>query len=293
MQTNLAVHFRWHLTYSVFPLHLSSINKPAHCKLSSYLRNNLAQAAMTLPPGVRYSIFRNNVEVPLIPIDQLPFYIKGLPRELTLFRKHKEGWKAIGETQQPAVPVTIRAPSDLHSRPSPANTNRMFLPPDYDARKGPVMVSRDLRLLPETSSASVAPTEGLVNRLVSTSPEERLASTRTSRYVAARSEGVQYPPYRLSNPSGVEPDPSKKEFCTHWIRTNSCDFMQQGCKYKHEMPDREKLKDLGFAEIPKWYRDKMATHAGASSWLRPRATQDNNDRQLSAEPAASRAFYPS
>lgn len=46
---------------------------------------------MTLPPGVRYSILRNNVEVPLIPIDLLPFYIKDLPRELTPSRKYQEG----------------------------------------------------------------------------------------------------------------------------------------------------------------------------------------------------------
>jgi hypothetical protein len=236
---------------------------------------------MTLPSGVRYSVLRNDVEVPLVPVDQLPFYIQGLPRELTPFRKHQEGWKSIGETQEPAVPLSIRAPPSLHSGLPSADTNRQFLPPDHDARRGPVVVSQGPKTQSETHPLSIVPAEG------------RLTSLRMEGITAARSEGVQYPLYRLPNPSGIEPDPSKKEFCTHWIRTNSCDFMQQGCKYKHEMPDRKKLKELGFAEIPKWYRDKMAISAGASSWLRPRATQDNNDRQLSIEPPASRAFLPS
>ncbi|KAF3031874.1 hypothetical protein E8E12_001583 [Didymella heteroderae] len=249
---------------------------------------------MALPSGVRYSILRNNVEVPLIPIDQLPFHIQGLPRELTPFRKHEEGWKSIGETHEPAVPVFIRAPSDMLSgSPSPSvDTNRQFLPPDHVARKGPVVVSRNLVPPSEPLPSSVVLTGGLVNRLASTLPGGRLASTRLETSAVGRSEGGLYQPYRLPNSSGIEPDPSRKEYCTHWIRTNSCDFMQQGCKYKHEMPDREKLKELGFAETPKWYRDKMAISGGASNWLRPRATEDDSGRQLSVEPSASRAFRP-
>lgn len=248
---------------------------------------------MTLPPGVRYSILRNNVEVPLIPIDQLPFHIQGLPRELTPFRKHQEGWKSIGETHESAVPVSIRAPPSLHSgSPSPsAAVNRPFLPPDHDAKRGPSVVSQGSSLF-ELHPSSVVPVGGVVNRLVNAAPEARPVSTRQA-FAATHLEGGPYTPSRLPNPSGIDPDPSKKEYCTHWIRTNSCDFMQQGCKYKHEMPDREKLKQLGFAETPKWYRNKMAISAGASSWLRPRATTDDNDRQLSVEPATSRTFRPS
>jgi hypothetical protein len=250
---------------------------------------------MTLPPGVRYSILRNKVEVPLIPIDQLPFYIQGLPRELTPFRKHQEGWTSIGETHESAVPLSIRAPPDMHSgSPSPSpDTNRQFLPPDHDVRRGPVVVSQDLKPLTELHPSSSVPAGGLVSRLISTPPGRRPVSTTVEGFATARSEGALYSPYRLPNPSGIDPDPSKKEYCTHWIRTNSCDFMQQGCKYKHEMPDLARLKNLGFAETPKWYRQEMAISAGASSWLRPRATTDNNERQLSVEPAASRAFRPS
>lgn len=39
----------------------------------------------------------------------------------------------------------------------------------------------------------------------------------------------------------------------------SCDYTQQGCKYKHEMPtDRATLTSLGFRAIPKWYLEEQA-----------------------------------
>jgi hypothetical protein len=238
---------------------------------------------MTLPPGVRYSILPNNVEVPVIPIDQLPFYIQGLPRELTPFRKHQEGWKSIGETHESALPPSSRAPPNLHSgSPSPsADTNRQFLPPDHDAGRDPVVMSQELKPPTEPHPSSAVPASGLIILLVSTPPEGRWASMRTDGSLTPRAEGALYPHHRLQYPSGIDSDLSKKEYCTHWIRTKSCDFIQQGCKYKHEMPDPNKLKQMGFAEIPKWHREKMAISAGASSWLRPRASADNNDQQLS------------
>ncbi|KAL4764087.1 uncharacterized protein BDW70DRAFT_157208 [Aspergillus foveolatus] len=49
----------------------------------------------------------------------------------------------------------------------------------------------------------------------------------------------------------------KKEFCSYWIRHGECDYSQQGCLYKHEMPhDRAMLEKLGLRDIPRWYRDK-------------------------------------
>ncbi|KAF3050409.1 hypothetical protein E8E11_004591 [Didymella keratinophila] len=248
---------------------------------------------MALPPEVRYSVLRNNVDVPLIPIDQFAFYIQGLPRELTPFRKHQEGWKSIGETHESAVPLSIQAPPSMHagSPSSSLDTNRQFLPPDHDVRRASVAVLQELKPSAEPHPSSVDLTGRLVNRLASTPPGGRPAFTGTEALATARLEGSLYSPRRLPNPSSIDIDQSKKEYCTHWIRTNSCDFMQQGCKYKHEMPGLAKLKK--FAEAPEWYRDKMAISAGASSWLRPRAITDNNDRQLSVEPAASQAFRPS
>ena len=57
-------------------------------------------------------------------------------------------------------------------------------------------------------------------------------------------------------PSGSVPDQDKKEFCTYWIRTGECDYTQQGCLYKHEMPDVDTLKAIGFRGTPKWWIEK-------------------------------------
>ncbi|KAE8148984.1 hypothetical protein BDV25DRAFT_141249 [Aspergillus avenaceus] len=50
---------------------------------------------------------------------------------------------------------------------------------------------------------------------------------------------------------------AKKEYCSYWIRHGECDYQQQGCLYKHEMPnDLSTLEKLGLRDIPRWYREK-------------------------------------
>ncbi|KAK2737975.1 hypothetical protein FQN57_007329 [Myotisia sp. PD_48] len=49
----------------------------------------------------------------------------------------------------------------------------------------------------------------------------------------------------------------KKEYCSFWLRHGECDYQQQGCIFKHEMPlDKSILEKLGLRDIPRWYRDK-------------------------------------
>ncbi|KAL9597610.1 MAG: hypothetical protein Q9219_005049 [cf. Caloplaca sp. 3 TL-2023] len=47
--------------------------------------------------------------------------------------------------------------------------------------------------------------------------------------------------------------PGKKVYCSHWIRTGECGFVQQGCLYKHEMPEDDILKEIGIRVLPAWY----------------------------------------
>lgn len=54
----------------------------------------------------------------------------------------------------------------------------------------------------------------------------------------------------------------KKIYCTHWIRWGECDYTQQGCRYKHEMPDEPTLNSIGIRTFPKWYRDVNAPKKG-------------------------------
>ncbi|RMZ90635.1 hypothetical protein DV736_g2123, partial [Chaetothyriales sp. CBS 134916] len=51
--------------------------------------------------------------------------------------------------------------------------------------------------------------------------------------------------------------PGVKEYCSYWLRNGECDYAQQGCLYKHEMPfDKATLERVGLRDIPRWYREK-------------------------------------
>lgn len=86
---------------------------------------------------------------------------------------------------------------------------------------------------------------------------------RTSKSVPATTSEKPpinaFPSSRPLPPSGVEPDETRKEFCSYWIRTGECAFTQQGCKYKHEMPpDRITLKRVfGIDQWPKWWIERF------------------------------------
>ncbi|CAD6567228.1 MAG: hypothetical protein ASARMPRED_000553 [Alectoria sarmentosa] len=46
----------------------------------------------------------------------------------------------------------------------------------------------------------------------------------------------------------------KKVYCMYWLRKGECDYMQEGCRYKHEMPiDEETRLNIGIREIPWWF----------------------------------------
>ena len=63
---------------------------------------------------------------------------------------------------------------------------------------------------------------------------------------------------------GLKHAPGTKEYCTYWLRHGECDFAQQGCLFKHEMPlDRAELDRIGLRDIPRWYREKH----GITSYL--------------------------
>lgn len=65
----------------------------------------------------------------------------------------------------------------------------------------------------------------------------------------------------------------KKVYCTYWIARGECHFAQQGCRFKHEMPNLEILeKIMGRRSFPKWWLESISP----PPHLRPIAT---NDRQ--------------
>ena len=49
----------------------------------------------------------------------------------------------------------------------------------------------------------------------------------------------------------------KKKFCTYWIRTGNCDYVQEGCKYLHVIPNEETRLRIGVRDMPKWAKEDI------------------------------------
>jgi hypothetical protein len=65
------------------------------------------------------------------------------------------------------------------------------------------------------------------------------------------------PPFHNLDELPMGRAPGIKEYCSYWLRHGECDYAQQGCLYRHEMPlDRPTLEKLGLRDIPRWYREK-------------------------------------
>ena len=103
---------------------------------------------------------------------------------------------------------------------------------------------------------------------------------------------IGYVPRRPLPPSGVEPEQEKKVYCTYWIRTGECDYTQQGCLYKHEMPDLETLKKIGFISEPRWWKEKYAVKLGVApsstiicgpTWMQRRMNAIHSDDDADGE----------
>lgn len=91
----------------------------------------------------------------------------------------------------------------------------------------------------------------------------------SSTPAATTTTGNTRPPPTSNASTSPTPTPKKKEkvYCSFWIRRGECDYTQQGCLYKHEMPtDRATLRELGITMIPRWWREANAVKVGASGW---------------------------
>ncbi|KAL9059163.1 MAG: hypothetical protein Q9162_001381 [Coniocarpon cinnabarinum] len=87
---------------------------------------------------------------------------------------------------------------------------------------------------------------------------QRSPPAHGDKHLNCNIDGIGPTSHRPFPPSGREPDASRKVYCTHWIRTGECDYIQQGCYYKHEMPGRRTLQEIGFRKVPRWWQEQIA-----------------------------------
>lgn len=254
-------------------------------------------APATLPEELRYYVVRDgDAIIPMVPVDQLPPWLEldGIPRQLTSRQKADEGWKSTCNTNHPAVSLQTknifpsndrRQLSPIEVRlPSTPEASSQYLAPDH-------FVLSQAGIEPEPSRQA-GPYNDRSTTVERCSEQPRTPRTVTPDYTTSSFEtpvstNVHRPPsfgYCSPNPSGLMPDHSKKVYCTHWIRTGSCDFTQQGCRYKHEMPSKTKLLELGYIRTPRWWLEKPAIRN--PTWMEERRAATKMPENESPSPRA-------
>ncbi|KAF2853218.1 hypothetical protein T440DRAFT_359626, partial [Plenodomus tracheiphilus IPT5] len=249
-----------------------------------------------IPQDLRYYMLQgNDVMVPMVPADQLPFRLPGVPRQLTHRQMSVEGWRYLSEpTSAPSAPP-VQAPSiPLSSHPA-TWAKSQFRAPDHQVRNDQYVMDEQVARPSRWSHSPTVPIDiSSTHRKTPTDTPEKSLSL-TDKLAELYPHEAQRCGYQMRNPSGIEQDSSKKEYCTHWLRTGECDFTAIGCKYTHEMPEIVKLRELGFAQgLPRWWKEKLATPARGPTWIEQRRAAQGNDEDLKpAEMPARREFDPS
>ncbi|GIZ42227.1 hypothetical protein CKM354_000550300 [Cercospora kikuchii] len=232
-------------------------------------------------PRLAYFIARpNGFAIPLIPADELPFTIKlqNVPRVLnpqdtygmqyvgtipyagTTFKLDGLGTTDFQRSSSPPTSVPF------HARGHSATGVKQYLAPDTLARQAfantpqAAISGLDSNTSRPPSAHETAKSWRRNDPAESTDPTQSVidailrskAGAETAERVGYRSRDTTPPP------SGIVPDQDKKVFCTHWIMTGDCKFVQQGCRYKHEMPSEAKLKELGIRHTPRWWLEHNA-----------------------------------
>jgi hypothetical protein len=250
----------------------------------------MATQSPALPVGLRYYLLRGDVMVPMVPVDQLPFQLHGVPRQLAHRQMSDEDWKLLKETEEPLFVLSVQAPATLLSSLSAAAAKSHLFAPDHHVRNKLVNTASELprNNLWVASSPMTQPSTGHLRSMHATALEH--PSSLTDSFASIYQKDAQRLGYRMLHPSGIEPDPSKKEFCTHWIKTGECAFISIGCKYKHEMPTTDKLRELGFTQVPKWWKEKSIITARGPTWMQRRLASGDEKGETLDEMPAHHAF---
>lgn len=307
---------------------------PCH-QTTGFLSGTAAQYSP--PPTVHgqsriaYFITRTNgTPVPLIPADELPYSVKlqHVPRVLTPDQTY--GLNYIGNAPYTGTTFRLENPSthdsmrrfdcqtsdeNLGGRGSCSPLPRPFQAPDSLAR--PFLGHDNNNYYSAQNSLSTRPisahetskswrradpvTTALTYPTDSSDPAQNAinailrsqAGAETAERIGYRSQdGI--PP-----PSGKLPDQEKKEWCTYWILHGDCAYVQQGCRYRHEMPDKAKLAEIGINHVPRWWLEQnSAVKLGGDRvtlgpavkpevWLNARKGSDADSESSSTDSGAS------
>ena len=194
---------------------------------------------------------QNGTMIPLVAVDELPstMSIRGVPR--TLSPHDISGMTGVGTFNSRHRQYVIDGDRSLMGSSFAMPTTR---PPKNDLPWAPCRTS----VFPTPSVCPTPPVFPTPPKAYGI--EEQPPSTPKTPFAnmpPSTSEPSDLPPFHNLDELPIGRAPGIKEYCSYWLRHGECDYAQQGCLYRHEMPlDRSTLEKLGLRDIPRWYREK-------------------------------------
>lgn len=215
---------------------------PVHCTMMEPLRPQ------------HFITRQNGTMIPLVALDELPATValRGVPRTLSPY--DVAGMTGLGTVDSQHRQYIVDGPRQGF-RPEQKVAENDLLASKYATAPTNYDLESSLNGLGLRSRAAAPPA-------VRPQPKAYgIKETRSALPSSLRKESMSVVE-PTSRPLTIEdlarhPAPGVKEYCSYWLRHGECDYAQQGCLYRHEMPlDPPTLEKLGLRDIPRWYREK-------------------------------------
>ena len=234
------------------------------------------RVTMSSSPRPQYFVAREDGTLtPLIAVDEMPSNIQIGGVAPTISPAGTQNMISLGlkERSSQCYKVSFLGPADHVATPSATNSSagelrrsvgEADIPAPSVVKKGGVAgilsvenwrqgvkndtANGDEAERPESNDAKVGDTLQEVQKEVDDAGPETESPPQAPKVIEA------VPSLAAGAGAGTKGTIGRKVYCTHWIRWGECDYTQQGCLYKHEMPDEDGLHEIGIATYPRWYR---------------------------------------
>ena len=218
---------------------------------------------MSNSPRPQYFVAREDGTLtPLIAVDEMPpsVHILGVPAKIT--HADTQNMISLGlkerSSQRYVVSMTDQVPATSAVSATASSTGEIKRPTVENGGATKPSVEKWRRGVKTKGHAEVE-TARVNGEKESDTSEEVVEEVNEDRPKSKSPREV--PRFTTAIPSqagaagaGTKGTLGRKLYCTHWIRWGECDYTQQGCLYKHEMPDEKTLNEIGIATYPRWYR---------------------------------------
>lgn len=217
---------------------------------------------ISVTPKIRLCLKRkDNHYVPLVAVDQLPSWIKlkGVPMSLIgqdvldlrmtncgdYPRTNDDYYEVklngiLAKLQPCNVFEGYEAGESSNLQNSPTTNGKVFMVPDKNGEEW------------KTDSHSMGKEKAHIKggQVISFSPGPSIIPNLKQAKVPDLKMYPRVPVIKQGTSGTI----GRKIYCSYWLRTGNCNFEQQGCKFRHEIPSDEGTRNMiGFRDCPDWW----------------------------------------